>query len=161
MRIPQRLLSSVAVAGTTLALVACAVPGQEPIGGTYPSSYPTTTTYPSNPAYANYGRVSNVEYIRGGQSQGIAGAVVGGAVGGLAGSQVGGGRGRTAATVAGVIGGALIGRAMEQNMNRNNVDHYRVTVQFDNGSVRSFDYAQAPNVQIGDRVRADGDQLYR
>ena len=36
-----------------------------------------------------------------------------------------------------------------------------VTVQFDNGSVRSFDYAQPPNVQIGDRVRADGDQLYR
>jgi len=35
------------------------------------------------------------------------------------------------------------------------------TVQFDNGSVRQFDYGQAPNVQIGDRVRADGDQLYR
>lgn len=46
-------------------------------------------------------------------------------------------------------------------MNRNNVDHYRVTVQLDNGQVRQFDYAQAPNIQIGDRVRADGDQLYR
>ena len=61
----------------------------------------------------------------------------------------------------GVVGGALIGRALEQNMNRNTVDHYRVTVQFDNGGTRQFDYAQAPNVQIGDRVRADGDQLYR
>ena len=77
------------------------------------------------------------------------------------GSQVGGGSGRTAATVAGVVGGALIGRALEQNMNRNTVDHYRVTVQFDNGGTRQFDYAQAPNVRIGDRVRADGDQLYR
>ena len=160
MKIHSRLLSSVAAASATLALVACAVPGQQPVGSTYPAgSYPTT--YPSNPAYANYGRVSNVEYVRGGQSQGVAGAVVGGAVGGLAGSQVGGGSGRTAAAVAGVIGGALIGRALEQNMNRNQVDHYRVTVQFDNGSVRQFDYGQAPNVQIGDRVRADGDQLYR
>lgn len=159
MRTPQRLLSSLAVATATVALAACAVPGQQPVGSTYPTSYPTT--YPTNPAYANYGRVTNVEYVRGGQSQGIAGAVVGGAVGGLAGSQIGGGTGRTAATVAGVVGGALIGRALEQNMNRNQVDHYRVTVQFDNGSARSFDYAQAPNVQIGDRVRADGDQLYR
>ncbi len=155
-RIHTRLMSSAAAVGAALALAACAVPGQQPVGGTaYPSGYP------SSPVYANHGRVTNVEYVRGGQSSGVAGAVVGGAVGGLAGSQVGGGRGRTAATVAGVIGGALIGRAMEQNMNRGNVDHYRVTVQFDDGSVRSFDYAQAPNVQIGDRVRADGNQLYR
>lgn len=160
MQIKQRLMTSLAAVGAAAALAACAVPGQQPVGSSYPTtSYPTT--YPSSQAHANYGRVTNVEYVRGGQSQGIAGAVVGGAVGGLAGSQVGGGTGRTAATVAGVIGGALIGRALEQNMNRNQIDHYRVTVQFDNGSVRSFDYAQAPNVQIGDRVRADGDQLYR
>ena len=159
MQISQRLMSSLAVVGAAAALVACAAPGT-PVGGNYPAgSYPAST--PSSPAYSQFGRVTNVEYVRGGQSQGVAGAVVGGAVGGLAGSQVGGGRGRTAATVAGVVGGALIGRALEQNMNRNNVDHYRVTVQFDNGSVRQFDYAQAPNVQIGDRVRADGDQLYR
>ena len=155
MQVSQRLVSSIAVVSAAAALVACAAPGT-PVGGT---SYPASS--PSSQAYSQFGRVTNVEFVRGGQSQGVAGAVVGGAVGGLAGSQVGGGRGRTAATVAGVVGGALIGRALEQNMNRNNMDHYRVTVQFDNGSVRQFDYAQAPNVQIGDRVRADGDQLYR
>lgn len=155
MKISQRLTSSAVVLSAALALVACAAPGT-PVGG---SSHPGA--YPSSQAYSQFGRVTNVEYVRGGQSQGIAGAVVGGAVGGLAGNQVGGGSGRAVATVAGVVGGALIGRALEQNMNRNTVDHYRVTVQFDNGGTRQFDYAQAPNVQIGDRVRADGDQLYR
>ena len=157
MQISQRLVSSLAVVTAAAALVACAAPG--PYSNQYPNT--PTTSYPSNPGYAQFGRVTNVEYVRGGQSQGIAGAVVGGAVGGLAGNQVGGGSGRTAATVVGVVGGALIGRALEQNMNRGTVDHYRVTVQFDNGGTRQFDYAQALNVQIGDRVRADGDQLYR
>ena len=133
MQISQRLVSSLAVVTAAAALVACAAPG--PYSNQYPNT--PTTSYPSNPGYAQFGRVTNVEYVRGGQSQGIAGAVVG------------------------VVGGALIGRALEQNMNRGTVDHYRVTVQFDNGGTRQFDYAQAPNVQIGDRVRADGDQLYR
>lgn len=161
MALTPRVFSSLAVVSAAAALVACAQPA--PLGGnTYPvGSYPTTTYPAGQGQYAQFGRVTNVEYLRGGQTSGVAGAVVGGAVGGLAGSQVGGGSGRTAATVAGVVGGALIGRALEQNMNRSNVDYYRVTVQFDNGSVRQFDYGQAPNVQIGDRVRADGDQLYR
>ena len=158
---PTRLISSTAALGAAALLAACAQTGM-PVGGSYPASGYPTTSYPAGQAqYAQFGRVTNVEYVRGGQSQGIAGAVVGGAVGGLAGNQVGGGSGRTAATVAGVVGGALIGRALEQNMNRNSVEHYRVTVQFDNGQVRQFDYAQAPNVQIGDRVRAEGNQLYR
>lgn len=159
MYISQRLISSCAVVGAALALAACVQPGA-PVGGSYPgSAYPTG--YPGNPAYSQFGRVTNVEYVRGGQSQGIAGAVIGGAVGGLAGSQVGGGSGRTAATVAGVVGGALIGHSLERNMNRSNVDHYRVTVQFDQGGGRQFEYAQPPNVQIGDRVRVEGEQLYR
>ena len=82
-------------------------------------------------------------------------------MGGLAGHQVGGGSGRTAATIAGAVGGALIGRALEQNMNQGGQDVYRVTVQFDNGAQRHFDYASAPNVRVGDRVWTQGDQLYR
>ncbi len=162
MQIKQRLLSSIAVLSAAGALVACAAPGGQPVGGNYPGGYPGNN-YPGNQAYGNHGRVSNVEYLRGGQSSGVAGAVIGGAVGGLAGNQVGGGSGRAAATVAGVVGGALIGRALEQNMGGGGGGHeiYRVTVQFDNGSARAFDYAQPPNVQIGDRVRVDGNQLYR
>ena len=157
MQISQRLVSSLAVVTAAAALVACAAPG--PYSNQYPNT--PTTSYPSNPGYAQFGRVTNVEYLRGGQSQGVAGAVVGGAVGGLAGHQIGGGSGRTAATVLGVVGGALIGRAIEQNTNRGGQDFYRVTVQMDNGGVRTFDYGQAPDVRIGERVRADGNQLFR
>lgn len=159
----SRLLSSVGVVGAALVLAACASP--YPQQGGYPQQGYPQGGYPQQQGqgnYAQFGRVTNVEYLRGGQTQGVAGAVVGGAVGGLAGNQVGGGSGRTAATVVGVVGGALIGRAIEQNMNRNSgQDYYRVTVQMENGSMRSFDYAQAPDVRIGDRVRADGNQLYR
>ncbi len=152
----SRLLPTLAALGAASLLGACVAPGyQQPVSGTYPGGQV------SSPAYAQYGRVSNVEYMRGGGSQGVGGAVVGGVVGGLAGHQVGGGSGRTAATIVGAVGGALVGNALERNMSGSGQDFYRVTVQLDNGSVRSFDYAQAPNVQIGERVRVDGNQLYR
>ena len=132
----SRLLSSVGVVGAALVLAACASP--YPQQGGYPQQGYPQGGYPQQQGqgnYAQFGRVTNVEYLRGGQTQGVAGAVV---------------------------GGALIGRAIEQNMNRNSgQDYYRVTVQMENGSMRSFDYAQAPDVRIGERVRADGNQLFR
>ena len=99
MQFKQRLLPSLAAVSAAALLAACAQPGT-PVGGNYPGTYPTTS-YPAGQQYSQFGRVTNVEYVRGGS-------------------------GRTAATVAGVVGGALIGRALEQNMNRNTVDHYRV-----------------------------------
>ena len=126
MHFSHRLMTWLAAIGAALTLAACAQPGGYPASN-YPGSYP------GGQAYSQYGRVTNVEYVRGGQSQGVAG----------------------------VIGGALIGNMLERNMDRSRVEHYRVTVQFDNGGMRQFEYAQPPNVQIGDRVRADGDQLYR
>ena len=157
MQLSKRFVSTTAAVSAALALAAC---GTAPMGGnTYPPG--STQPYPAAGTYSQYGQVTNVEYVRGNQSSGVAGAVIGGAVGGLAGSQVGGGSGRTAATVAGVVGGALIGRAIEQRNSQPGQDYYRVTVRLDNGTVRSFDYADAPNVRIGDRVRADGNQLYR
>lgn len=157
MKLSFRTPSSLIALAVAAALAGCVAPGyQQPVGGSYPGTGATS------PAYAQYGRVSNVEYMRGGgASQGVGGAVVGGVVGGLAGHQVGGGSGRTAATIIGAVGGALIGNALERNMSGSGQDFYRVTVQLDNGSVRSFDYAQAPNVQIGERVRLEGNQLYR
>ena len=139
-------------------LAACAAPGQ-PVGGSYlghQGGYASSSGY-----YAQFGQVVNVEYLRSAGSSGVAGAVVGGAVGGLAGNQIGRGSGRAAATIVGAIGGALIGSAIEQNSNRGGREYYRVTVQLDNGAVRSFDYAQPPDVIIGDRVRIEGNQLYR
>ncbi|MFV0681569.1 glycine zipper 2TM domain-containing protein [Ottowia sp.] len=153
MTIPSRLTSSLAAVGVAALLAACAAPG--------PQAYPAQPAASTAGQMSGYGRVTNVEFVQGGQSSGLTGAVIGGAVGGLAGNQIGGGSGRTVATVAGVVGGALVGRHLEQNANRNTVNHYRVSVQFDNGGARSFDFAEPPNVQVGDRVRAEGNQLYR
>ncbi|TXL65230.1 glycine zipper 2TM domain-containing protein [Zeimonas arvi] len=156
-------LQRVAVAASIAALSACAM---------LPGTSPTTTTstpYPSGPttqAYVQYARVTNVELISTEQqppSSGIgAGAVIGGVVGGLLGRQVGGGTGQDIATVAGVVGGALVGNAIQRNQVPPTVTQlYRVTVQQDNGGIRSFDYAEQPNVRVGDRVRIENDQLYR
>ena len=157
MQTKSRFLTTALVVSSALALGACANnPG-------YGSSYPAGgTAYPaSQGAYAQYGQVTNVEMVRGGSATGGAvGTVIGGAVGGLAGNQVGGGRGRTAATVAGVVGGAILGNMIE-NQVANTSDHYRVTVRFDDGSVRSFNYADSPSVAIGQRVRLEGNTLYR
>ena len=159
MQIKSRFTTSALIVAGALALTACAGglygPSAQPVGG---SAYPAGQT-----AYSQYGRVTNVELVRGGSGTGgVAGAAVGGAVGGLAGNQVGSGRGRTAATVAGVAAGALIGYTVEQQMaNQSGRDYYRVTVQYDNGGTQAFNYADQPNVRIGDRVRAEGNQLYR
>jgi len=163
----QALVALAAVLG----LAGCAVPigsqypsgSSSPYPGQYPGQYPATypATYPDNGAYGQSGRVSNVEYLQGRGTGGVAGAVVGGAVGGLAGYQIGKGSGRTAATIVGMVGGALVGHAIERNMDSGRRGVYRVTVQFDDGAVRSFDYAEPPDVRVGERVRAQGNQLYR
>ena len=38
---------------------------------------------------------------------------------------------------------------------------YRVTVRLDSGETRAFDYASLPNLRVNDRVRVEGNQLYR
>lgn len=129
------------------------------------STVPASTTYPSAPAAIQFGRVTNVELVRTQQQPASAvgaGALVGGVVGGVLGRQVGSGTGRDIATVVGVVGGALVGNAIEKNQVPATVTEiYRVTVQQDNGVARTFDYAAQPNVRIGDRVRVENNQLFR
>ncbi|MBS0415272.1 MAG: glycine zipper 2TM domain-containing protein [Proteobacteria bacterium] len=152
----QRWVSFAGAAVAAAALAGCAAPGYyQPGQGAYPAGQPASA------GYSQFGRVADVRYVQGSGSSGVAGTVIGGAVGGLAGHQVGGGSGKTAATIIGAVGGALVGRAVEQNTSRGGQGVYRVTVQMDNGGTRTFDYADAPSVQVGDRVRADGNQLYR
>ncbi|MBS3911256.1 MAG: glycine zipper 2TM domain-containing protein [Hydrogenophaga sp.] len=137
-------------------LSACAYPP----GAT--STAPVTTTVPS--ATVQHARVTHVQLVSTqAPASGIgAGAVVGGLVGGILGHQIGGGTGQDIATVAGVVGGALIGNAIQNNQVPATASQiYRVTVQQDNGVVRTFDYATQPNVRVGDRVRVENNQLYR
>ena len=141
-----------------LAIAGCASPYQQQ-GGYQQQSQPVQGGY-----YQTYGTISNVEYVGNNASTAgsVAGTVVGGTAGGLAGHQVGKGRGKTAATVVGAIGGALLGQAMANDAARNSGSPYwRVTVQLDGGGTRQFNYANNPNVYVGERVRVEGDQLYR
>lgn len=158
MRNLKRLGSMILGAVVIASLAACA--GQPNYGN---NNYPVGSQQPTynQPGYAAYATVTNVEMVQAGGSSGVAGTAIGGVAGGVLGNQVGGGRGRTAATVAGAIGGALIGNAIERNRAGSGTTVYRVTVRGDNGAMQSFDYQQAPNVRIGDRVRVDGNQLYR
>ena len=171
----QRIAATATAVVTIAALAACAAPynggynqggynqGGYNQGGYSQGGYGNQGGYNQGSGYVQgYGRVTNVQMVRGQGGSGLTGAVIGGAVGGLAGNQVGGGSGRTAATIAGLAAGALIGRAVEQNSTRaQGRDYYRVTVQLDNGQMHSLDYADAPSVRIGDRVRLDGNQIYR
>lgn len=154
-RIPP--LKTVTALALVAALSACA---------NYPrtaSPAPAVTSYPSAPSAIQYGRVTQVELVRmQPQAAPGVGAVIGGVVGGVLGHQVGSGTGKDLATVAGVVGGAVVGNAIEKNRAPAAVSEvYRVTVQQDNGVVRSFDYAAQPGVRIGERVYVENNQLYR
>ncbi len=172
----SRIGGTVAACIAALALSACAGYPQAGYGqpGGYPAAgYPqggyssAPQPYPSG-GYVQYGRVTNVQLVQVQQPDGIggtgigAGAVVGGVVGGVLGRQVGKGTGRDLATIAGVVGGAMAGNAIQKGGGQANVrDVYRVTVQMGDGGSRVFDYADNPQLRIGEQVRVENNQLFR
>lgn len=79
------------------------------------------------------------------------GAVAGAVVGGVIGHQIGGGDGKKVATVAGAVGGAYAGNAIEGQTRT--TTRYSVRVRFEDGRRDSFSYAQAPDLDVGTRVR--------
>jgi outer membrane lipoprotein SlyB len=86
--------------------------------------------------------------------------VIGAVVGGVLGNQVGSGHGRTAATVGGAVAGGVVGNEIEKRRS-SGTEVYRVEVQFDNGSVETYDFTDLNGLRIGDRVRWEDNQLYR
>lgn len=89
----------------------------------------------------------------------VLGTIAGGVIGGVIGNQVGGGTGKDLATIAGAIGGAYAGNRVENNMNKKQV--HRVSVKLDNGTTRTFDYAEDPGLQPGARVKVVNNALER
>ncbi|MES2957300.1 MAG: glycine zipper 2TM domain-containing protein [Pseudomonadota bacterium] len=109
-----------------------------------------------------YGVVRSIDPIgtAGEQPQG-GGAVLGGIIGAVVGRQFGDSNsGKNVGTVAGAVSGALIGNEVEKNTRREQ-QALRVTVQLERGGVRSFDYRSLGDLRVGDRVRVEGNQLYR
>jgi outer membrane lipoprotein SlyB len=157
--------SSVVVGGIAAAtLAACSS-----YGPTYPaySSAPVYNSPASYPAAGTeYGRIVNIEYMPVGTNASpnasILGAVVGGVAGGLLGSTIGAGTGRAAATVLGAVGGAAVGQHLARNQNGVTTQAgYRITMQADNGAMRTYEVPATGDLRVGDRVRVDNGVIYR
>jgi outer membrane lipoprotein SlyB len=130
---------------------------------TYPSTYPVAT-YPT--AGTEYGRIVNIEYLPVGTNApggtNILGAVVGGLAGGLLGNQIGSGSGRTAATVLGGVAGAAVGNQIARNHQGVTTQAgYRITMQTDQGLMRTYEVPATGDLRVGDRVRIDNGVIYR
>ena len=126
----------------------------EPVYGPSRSAAPATAVA--------YGVVRSIEAsnVVGDPAHG-GGAVLGGIIGAVVGRQFADSNsGKNVGTVAGAVGGALIGNEVEKNARRDQAG-VRVNVQFDQGGVRSFDFKSSRELRVGDRVRVEGNQLYR
>jgi outer membrane lipoprotein SlyB len=137
---------------------------------TYPvanNSYGSSGGYPvSNVQGMEYGRIVNIEYLPVGSTaphnNGILGAVVGGVAGAALGSLIGGGAGRTAATVVGGVAGAAVGNNIARNQQGVTTQAgYRITMQSDQGAMRTFEVPATGDLRVGDRVRVDNGVIYR
>jgi outer membrane lipoprotein SlyB len=165
------LASSVALAA---GLAACGTydpygPNNYPVSQTPPAAYPGAYpgTYPSQQVGVEYGRVTNVSLIRpasGGTTVSPAGTVIGAVVGGALGNQVGSGGGRAAATILGAIGGAYAGNRIAGGGAPGNYPTtsaiHRVTVQTDQGQIRTYDVSATGDLRPGDRVRIENGVIY-
>ena len=167
MRNVSRLTTVLAGGLAALSLAACS---SYPMGPTYTTTtYPTTTAYPAGQypvAGMEYGRILNIEYMPAGTaaptSNSILGAVVGGLAGAALGSTIGGGSGRTAATVLGGVAGAAVGNQIARNQQGvTTAPGYRITMQSDQGVIRTYEVPATGDLRVGDRVRVDNGVIYR
>jgi outer membrane lipoprotein SlyB len=162
MRTISRLTSLVTGGLAIATLAACSSYG--PTASTYPTSTYPVASYPV--AGSEYGRIVNIEYLPVGTSApggtNILGAVVGGLAGGLLGNQIGSGSGRTAATVLGGVAGAAVGNQIARNHQGVTTQAgYRITMQTDQGLVRTYEVPATGDLRVGDRVRVDNGVIYR
>lgn len=87
------------------------------------------------------------------------GMIAGGVAGALLGHQVGKGTGRSVATVAGAAGGAYAGNKIEGKMKK--IKTWSVSVRFDSGNERVFNFDHDPGMAAGDPVKAAGSSVTR
>ncbi|RZL63752.1 MAG: glycine zipper 2TM domain-containing protein [Variovorax sp.] len=166
MRMSSRTAAIAASALALATLTACVAPAPVYHTSRYPYQPAHAAPYPSAPArYVEYGQVAHIEVLRtetsGAPTTG-GGAVAGGLVGGVVGNQFGHGGGRAAATALGIVGGALLGNAIEgQHSGPRAYESFRVSVQTENGAYRAFDVVSPGDLRVGDRVRIDNGQISR
>jgi outer membrane lipoprotein SlyB len=113
----------------------------------------------SAPLCSDCGRVTGVRVMEKEGETGAAGMIGGAVLGGLLGNQVGRGRGRDVATVAGAAGGAYAGNKIEGNMKKTKT--WAVSVRFDGGGDRTYNFDTDPGLMAGDTVKASGNGIVR
>ena len=146
-----------AVCITSLAVIsACS---SQPLRSEQVSQAPVPA-YAPVPVYAEQGRVRSIEVIPVASRSSGGGAVLGAIIGGVIGHQIGGGTGKVLATGAGAVGGAVAGNAIEMH-NKRDDEIFRVSVRFENGSIRSYDFQRIDDLRVGDRVKLEGGQIHR
>jgi outer membrane lipoprotein SlyB len=127
-----------------------------------PRAQPVQVAQRTAPAVQRHmGRVRAIEAVTETKRPTGAGAVIGGVAGGVVGHQFGGGRGQTATTIVGAVGGAVAGNEIETRRRGEEVVGYRVTVAMDDGDTRTVRVASRDGLDVGERVRVEGDQLIR
>jgi outer membrane lipoprotein SlyB len=105
------------------------------------------------------GTVTSVRAVKQQGEASMIGPAAGALLGGLAGRQIGNGSGKTIATVIGAGAGAAAGTEVERRYK--STTSYVVAVRMNDGSHRSFNYASAPGVSAGDKVRVVNGSLQR
>ncbi len=171
MRSSFRRLSAVPAVTLAAVLAGCAAPA--PYGANnYPVSPPAPgASYPyggypnQQVGYVEYGRVTNIYLVSAGTgptpNRSVAGGVIGAIVGGLLGNQIGRGGGQGAATVLGATAGAVVGANAGAAGSYNAAyPIYRVTVQTDQGQMRTYDVNATGDLRPGDRVRIENGVIY-
>jgi len=114
---------------------------------------------PAQAACNDCGTVTDVKTVKiEGKGSGV-GAVAGGVVGGVLGHQVGKGTGKDLATIGGVAGGAYVGHQVEKRTKART--EYRVIVEMEDGSSKTFKYSSKTSYQVGDRVKVKNGKLTR
>ena len=157
----SRSFKIIAVTGCAALVAACATGPRysEPRYSEGPAPVYTSPPQYAN-QYAQYGQVSRIDTVPVASRTSGAGAVLGAVLGAVVGHQIGAGTGRAVATGAGAVGGAVAGNAIEQRTRRDD-EVFRVGVRFDDGTYREFDFQRIADLQVGDRVRYEGGQIYR
>ncbi|MET0350387.1 MAG: glycine zipper 2TM domain-containing protein [Rhizobacter sp.] len=137
---------------------------QTPVTSTAPAPQQTRPVQVAErrapPVERHLGRVTGIEAITEAKKPTGAGAVIGGVVGGVVGNQIGDGNGRKVATVVGAVGGGFAGNEIEKRRGERVVG-YRVSVRMDDGETRSVRVGSRDGLEVGERVRVEGNDLIR
>lgn len=152
-------LATIAVAATAACTTAPATAPAYSSSGYYQTAPAPVPAYSRSTPYSDEGVVRAIDVIPVASRPSGAGVILGAIVGGVVGNQFGSGSGRALTTIGGAVAGGVAGNAIEQRSRRED-EVYRVSVRFQDGSVRDFDYQQIGALRVGDRVRLVDGQLH-